>query len=569
MPKQFSYQTFSTIPFCWSQRFCSHAGVKSSDREDELEDGFSDLEIPPETNNIAKAVEGEVNDYVSAGEISDGEAEITTGNSLGLSDTELDPSEVKASGKSSTSPLLKILTETPRQSLISALDKWVEEGNPIERAEISIAIVTLRKRRHYGKALQFVEWLEANKHIDFEERDYASHLDLVARVHGLQKAEQYIQKLPESARTEVVYSTLLANCVANTNIKKAEEVFSKMKSLDLPITSSTCNRMLLLYKRTERKKIADVLLLMEKQDIKPSLFTYKLLIDTKGRANDIAGMEKILETMKDEGIELDLMGKAMIAKHYIYGGCKDKAEAAVKEMKGDDIEENRAACRLLLPLYASLGKADDVARIWKACEANLRLDECFGAIEAWGKLGRVEDAEEVFEKMIKTWTRPSSKPYIAMLKVYVNHKLLTKGKELVKRMSDNGCRVGPLTWDVLVKLYLQSGEVEKADSILQKAAEQNQIRPLYITYSAVLDKYANRGDVHNAEKIFHKMKLIGYAPRLAQFQSLLQAYVKAKTPAYGFRERMKADNMFPNKLVSSHLAAIDAFKKTPISELLD
>ncbi|CAA7043898.1 unnamed protein product [Microthlaspi erraticum] len=61
-------------------------------------------------------------------------------------------------------------------------------------------------------------------------------------------------------------------------------------------------------------------------------------------------------------------------------------------------------------------------------------------------------------------------------------------------------------------------------------------------------------------KIFEKMR---------KFQGLLQAYLNAKAPAYGMRERMKADNIFPNKSTAALLSQGDPFKKTAISEILD
>ncbi|KAG1365503.1 putative Pentatricopeptide repeat-containing protein, mitochondrial [Cocos nucifera] len=206
-------------------------------------------------------------------------------------------------------------------------------------------------------------------------------------------------------------------------------------------------------------------------------------------------------------------------------------------MEGDDIKKNRCACKVLFPLYAALGKAEDVGRIWKVCEANPpHLMECLAAIEAWGKLGHVENAEEVFDNMLKTRKNLSSECYNALLKVYTNHKLLSKGKELAKRMSDAGCSIGPSTRDALVKLYVEAGELAKADSILQKVAQWNLVMPLYSSYMAMLDQYSKRGDIHNAEKIFH---------------------------------RMKADNVFPNKQMTAQLKAIDPFKKTHASELFD
>ena len=411
--------------------------------------------------------------------------------------------------------------------------------------------------------------MEAKKLVEFGERDYASRLDLTAKVYGLIAAEKYIEKVPNSFRTELLYRTLLANCVSYLRVNKAEEVFNKMKDLGFQLSSFSCNQLLLLYKRLDRKKIADVLLMMEKENVKPTIFTYRLLIDTKGATKDIEGMEKILETMKNEGFENDLTIQATIARHYLFSGLNEKAIQVLKEMEGENISENRSACKPLLSLFASLGNVDEVERIWKVCEESPRFDECLAAIEAFGKLGRIEKAEEVFEKMHGKFEKLSSKYYNALLNVYARQNLLAKGIELAKRMADSGCAIGPLTWDALVNLYVQAGDVEKADSLLQKAVQQKKLKPLYSSYMKIMEVYAKGGDVHNAEKIFHRLRQIGYIGRMRQYQVLLQAYVKARTPAYGFRERMKADRIFPNKPVAAQLATVDAFRKTSISELLE
>ncbi|URE02996.1 DNA-binding protein [Musa troglodytarum] len=560
-----SGRLYHTKSFLWCQNLSSHAGARSSQKDDDLEDGFSDLDVPPEDDAIVGPEEKEDDEEL----MSEEEMNNAADEALSLLDSETDSSVEKKTQRRVESPLSKIIIEAPRYSLNGTLDKWVEEGNPLGRGEISLVMLNLRKRWLYGKALQFVEWLEATNRLEFLECDYATHLNLVAKVHGLQKAEKYIEKIPKSLRGEVVYRTLLYHCVSASNVKKAEDVFNRIKALGVPISAFACNQLLLLYKWVDPKKIADVVVMMEKDNVKPDLITYRLLIDTKGHAHDISGMEQILDTMKAEGVEPDLLTHAMVAKHYIFAGLNKKAEATLREMEGDDIKENRAACRDLLPLYAALGKADDVERIWKICVSNPRVGECLAAIEAWGKLGQVENAEEVFENMFKTWKKVPTKYYNALLKVYANNKLLSKGKELAKRMSDDDCSIGRRTWDALVKLYAEAGELEKADSILLKASKQNESRPLYGSYLTLLDRYSAKGDIHNAEKIFQRLRQIGYAVRLRPYQLLLQTYINAKSPAYGFRERMKADNISPNGAVARQLATTDAFRKTQISELLD
>ncbi|KAG8052582.1 hypothetical protein GUJ93_ZPchr0001g30096 [Zizania palustris] len=550
---------FSSGQFMWSRGFSSQAGANSGDKEDELDDGFSDLEVPPETVNKDSGLTS-----------SDENSDEDTIDAIGLSEVEADAKSEEPRNKASKSTLLKALLDGPRNGATEAVKKWLNDGNTVDRSDIFNTIFNLRKRKLFIKALQLLEYLEESKLLDFGERDYASRLDLVAKVHGVHNAEKYIEDIPASHRSEVVYRTLLANYVVASNVRKAEQVFNKMKDLGFPVTIFCCNQLLLLYKRVDKKKIGDVLTMMEKENVKPSLFTYKLLVDIKGSARDIEDMEKVIQTMQDDGIEPDLTIQATIAKHYIFGGHREKAEKILEQIEGDDIKENRAACKFVLPLYAFLGKNTEAERIWKICEANASLGECMSAIQAFGKLGDVEKAEEIFDNSFKSWKKLSSKFYNAMLTVYAHKNLFDKGKELAKRMGDGACRIDPLTLDSLVKLHVDAGQVEKADFILRKLARQNKIKPLYNTYLTLLDSYSKKGDIHNAEKVFSNLRQMGYTGRIRQYQVLLQAYVNAKAPAYGFKERMKADDMFPNRAVASLLSAADPFnKKNAISELLD
>lgn len=337
-----------------------------------------------------------------------------------------------------------------------------------------------------------------------------------------------------------------------------------MKNM-FPLSCFACDQMLLLYKRTNRKKIGDLLSLMEKHNIEPSIFTYKILIDVKGQSNDITGMEQVLESMKSKGVEPTSYIQISLSRHYATAGLKDKAEAMLKELEGDDIKKKRRFCRYILPIYASLGREDEVERIWKVCEHNPRLAECVSAIEAWGRLKRIEDAEAVFDKMIKSIKGLSPMYYTPMLNIYTNHNMLDKGKDLVARMEETGHVDFPIVWDALVKLYVRAGEVDKAESILKKALEHKREKPLVTSYLTILDHYARKGDVRNAEEVFLEMRRVGFPPRLRSYRSLLYAYVNAETPAYGFAERLVGDNVLPTKEVHLLLGRVDSFRKSTVA----
>ncbi|KAI3933062.1 hypothetical protein MKW92_005219 [Papaver armeniacum] len=462
-----------------------------------------------------------------------------------------------------------------QRNVYAALDKFMEEIKALDHAQISLVLHNLSRCKMYELAYQLSNWLESKNMFNFEEeRDYATRLNLIAKRRGMALAEKYLkQSIPETFKGVTVYVTMLSNYVGVGDVKKAEQVFEKMRDLGFPVSGFACQQMILLYKKFDKKKIESVLSLMRENDVKRTRFTYLLLIDLKGEANDIAGMEELVEAMRSDGLELDNYIRGELARHYILAGHNEKAGKVLKEMEGEDLEENHGACKHLLPLYAALGKADEVERIWKVCESDGCVDDYLAAINAFGKVGRVDKAEDIFEKRIKSGKSISSKGYAALLNVYGDHKLLAKGKDLVKRMASASHPINRFVWDTLVKLFVDAGEVEKADLVLQKAMQQGGKRmepPLYNSFHVIMDQYSIRGDIHNTEKIFHHLKQSGYASKIRDYQSLLQAYIKAKVPAYGLRERMRVDNLFPNKIVAGQLAQVDSFKKTAIScDLLD
>uniref|UniRef100_A0A1J3IYD7 Pentatricopeptide repeat-containing protein, mitochondrial n=1 Tax=Noccaea caerulescens TaxID=107243 RepID=A0A1J3IYD7_NOCCA len=455
------------------------------------------------------------------------------------------------------------------KSVKHVLELWVKQGKDLSQAEVSLAIHNLRKRRSYAMSLQLWEWLRANTELEFTEANYASQLDLVAKVHGLQKAENFLEDIPESFRGEVVYRTLLANCVLKLHVKKAEDLFNKMRELKFPASVFACNQLLLLYSKHDRKKIADVLLLMEKENIKPTRGTYQALINSKGLAGDITGMDKMVETMKEEGIEMDPEIQATLARYYIRAGVKERAEEVMKEMEGKGLKQTPWVCRLLLPLYADIGDTENVRRLSKFAEETLRYDNCIAAIKAWGKLKKTEEAEAVFDRLVEKYKIVPMLPYFALMEIYAENKMLAKGKNLVKRVASAGVKIGPEIWHSLVRLYIKAGEVGKAEMILNKATKDKGTRPMFTSHMVILEEYSRRGDVRKAEQVFLRMKRDGYAAQLMQYEALLLAYLNAKTPAYGMRERMKADNVFPNWTLGAKLAQADPFRKTPVSVLLD
>lgn len=79
-------------------------------------------------------------------------------------------------------------------------------------------------------------------------------------------------------------------------------------------------------------------------------------------------MEQLVEDMKFHGLQPDTHFLTDLAWYYISKGYKDKAIAILKEIGGGNSQEFIRAHNKFFSLYASLGMANDVSRIWNHCK---------------------------------------------------------------------------------------------------------------------------------------------------------------------------------------------------------
>lgn len=140
-----------------SHGLSSQAGAENSGEEDKMEDGFSELdETLPSTSPLedSKAADDSEEELTCGSEIDDDDdVDDGTQNELDLPEVETELAE-KISTKRASSELFHAINGAPGLSVPIVLDKWVSEGKEISRAVVSLAMLNLRRRRMFGKALQ-------------------------------------------------------------------------------------------------------------------------------------------------------------------------------------------------------------------------------------------------------------------------------------------------------------------------------------------------------------------------------------------------------------------------------
>ncbi|KAJ0812163.1 putative tetratricopeptide-like helical domain superfamily [Helianthus annuus] len=413
----------------------------------------------------------------------------------------------------------------PNVSMIPILDQWEKEGKTVIYTQLFLIIKTLRKFNRFTHALQLSEWMANRKGSKLTAPSAAIHLDLLSKAQGVEQAEQYFNSLPDDVKKLQVYSALL-NCYAATkSVEKAEATEEKMKQSGM-MTTLSYNSMLNLYKKIgdyeKLDKIHQEMLEMGVPCDKP---TYYIRLSAYALTSDIEKMEKVLKNMEsNSNLGIDWNAYVIASGGYIKSGLPDKAFEMLKKSE-DYIHGNSkgAAWENLISTYASIGKKDDVYRIWNLYKTSWSKVYNRGYTSIVRALVRLDDIDGA-EKVLAEWESQKLSfdfriPNM-LIKAYCTKGLLVKAEAYVDRLVGMGKQPPASTWVLFVTAYTKDKEMEKVVEMLKKCVVAEDMRGCKLdqdVFTACVEYLKENGDlkmVEEIEKVFKdkiRVPLVSFA----------------------------------------------------------
>ncbi|KAF3793528.1 hypothetical protein EJ110_NYTH09427 [Nymphaea thermarum] len=201
---------------------------------------------------------------------------------------------------------------------------------------------------------------------------------------------------------------------------------------------------------------------------------------------------------------------------------------------------------VLMILYGYVGKEKEIERTWKIIESHqhVRTKSFILAIEAFGRIGHINRAEELWLEMKTKKDLKFTEQFNAIISVYTRYGLVDKASELFKEMLSSNCKPNAITYHHLALGCLRSGLVEEALKTLVMACDHNSTKevsrstPWLETTLSIIEVLAATGDVGNTMKLFMELKEARYSRYTFVHNTLLRSYVKAKTYAPDFLRKM-------------------------------
>ena len=340
------------------------------------------------------------------------------------------------------------------------------------------------------------------------ESDAAIQLDLIAKVRGLSSAEAFFLSLEDKLKDKKTYGALLNVYVHSRSKEKAESLFDTMRSKGYVIHALPFNVMMTLYMNLNEYAKVDILAseMMEK-NIQLDIYTYNIWLSSCGSQGSVEKMEQVFEQMeKDPSIIPNWSTFSTMASMYIRMDQNEKAEECLRKVEGRIKGRDRIPFHYLLSLYGSVGKKDEVCRVWNTYKSIFPSIPNLGyhaIISSLVKLDDIEVAEKLYEEWISV--KSSYDPRIGNLLMgwYVKKDDTDKALSFFEQISNDGCIPNSNTWEILSEGHIADKRISEALSCLKEAfmvaggSKSWRPKPSYL--SAFLELCQEQNDMESAE----------------------------------------------------------------------
>ncbi|PIA55307.1 hypothetical protein AQUCO_00800200v1 [Aquilegia coerulea] len=301
----------------------------------------------------------------------------------------------------------------------------------------------------------------------------------------------------------------------------------QMRKLGLVNSTDAYNLMLNFYANVGQYENLDKLLVeMNVKRVRPDKATFGICLTAYEATSDINGMEKILHTIDtNPDIVLDWTLYTTAGNTYINAGLIDKALEMLK--KSEELiprHKRRSAYDSLIKLYASIGRKDDLYRIWNLYKSSGKVFSiayhCM--IASLLKVDDIVGAEKILEEWESSNVLHNFKDPNSLAPAYLENDLLEKA---IKK----GLKPCRTTFEILATGYIASNQMPKAIDSLKEAflLRRSGWKPIRDTLAACLIYMKQQGDAEKREEF---VKLLGIPSHMLtdDWEKLLDYFFDSK-----------------------------------------
>lgn len=352
-----------------------------------------------------------------------------------------------------------------------------------------------------------------NKGLEITISNHALRLDLVTKVRGVSMAEEYFSSLPEVARNQKTYGSLLNSYCQEKMEDKAIVLFEKLKELNFASNTLCYNNIMSLYmKLGQFEKVLAYYQEMKAADIPPDTVTLGLLISSYASLNDIVSVEKVVDEMKEGKVPFTWSIYCNLASCYISAGLQEKANKALEKAEEVLNRRDRLPYNSLISLYAASNNLPETIRVWKLLKTsfprtnNISYLCMFNALK---KLGDMDGLKQCFEEWESAYINYDVKLLNTTIDAYLRNDMIKEAELLREKGIQKGLGSDKRTLELFTDYYLKRNEIGlalKCLEVISSSEKQCDWKPNKDQVNAFLKYLEEAKDVDGTEKFIGILK---------------------------------------------------------------
>ncbi|KAI8339198.1 hypothetical protein BC941DRAFT_501480 [Chlamydoabsidia padenii] len=314
------------------------------------------------------------------------------------------------------------------------------------------------------------------------------------------------------------YGTLIDMFGKEGDLTMVRQLFSDLKSQHIAPTQHIFSSLLECFINNDDQQSAlDVLRILRQEskknkkqaskvpDIQPNTVMYNILIKSYVKKNDLRRAFLMIDLAEKGGLDLNAQTFTPVISHYARLGDVDGANMVLDKMESFGIQGNPYTYASLLQAYAKAGDmekteqlVEDFAHQWRPNEYTFN-----SLLYVYVKNNETAKVFSTYRKMLQSFVKMTEHTYGILMYFYSQRREPETVEALMKTMQSNDIKPGPVCWSILMQSYFRTNRSAEARQVMEQMVQAG-VEPTWVTWTTLINGLVQDGELDLAESVLQK-----------------------------------------------------------------
>ncbi|KAI3496101.1 hypothetical protein L1887_38451 [Cichorium endivia] len=366
----------------------------------------------------------------------------------------------------------------------------------------------------YEKAEEIIEFLKEDK-VVLNQENWLVVLNAYSQQGKLNEAEKVLTSMHSSGFSPhiVAYNTLITGFGKVSKMESAERMFHELISSGLKPDESTYRTMIEGWGRVQNFKEAERYYNeMSSLNFKPNSSNLYTMINLQAKNEDESGAIRTIKDMMKIGCQFSSI-LSIVLQAYEKAERFDKVPAVITGMQllYNHVLNNQTSCSILVMAYVKHGLIDDTIQVLriKKWKDKVFEDSLYHLLICSCKeLDYLDNSIKIYTSMPKP-EKPNLHITCSMIDIYTRLNNFQEAETLYTKLKSKGVSLDLIAFSIVVRMYIKSGSLNNACSVLEEMEKQKEIVPDVYLIRDMLRIYQRLGMVNKLADLYYKILKLG------------------------------------------------------------